>query len=149
FFETIYVSAQDNRPRQRMPVAFGVQVSPIVPSSLFRIRAQSFTDNNGFDVSVAPRAGYSANALIQFGISKKFTLHTGLGLIRRNFLIDATVDSMNLKDLRMRIINYEIPIAATYYVNLGKNFLMCNSIGTAMNFPVSNLTSFNEDVFQF
>lgn len=140
-----WASAQEKMPKD--PVAFGVEISPIIPSNLFRITSSTSSTDN-FTVKRTPNSGFKAAAIIRFGLSGKFALQTGIGYIQRRYTIDSKIDDRKLAPLRMRIVNYEIPLGATYYVHLTPEFLMSISLGVAANFLPKDIITSNEDVFQ-
>lgn len=145
FFCMEIVNAQEKRPKD--PVAFGVEISPIIPSNLFRITATEMQDDN-FQVTRTPNSGFKAAAMIRFGLSGKFAMQTGIGYIRRHFTLDAQIDDIKLEALKVRAINYEIPLGATYYVHLTPEFLMSITLGAAANFLPKDIISSNDDILQ-
>lgn len=142
-FQTL--KAQEEKTKD--PVAFGIEISPIIPSNLFRI-SSSTTTNENFSVKRTPNSGFKAAAMIRFGLKGKFAMQTGIGYISRNFTLDANIDGNGLQPLKVRAINYEIPVGAIYYVNLTDEFLMSITLGAAANFLPKDIITSNDDILQ-
>lgn len=122
---------------EREGASFGVQLKPIVPNDIFRIRGESATEE-GVEFQLDPLVGYKAGAIIRFGIHRRFTMETGINYVRRPYLASAS-DTSGAEEGRMRVIAYDIPIAATYYVRLSEHLYLSTSAGLHLHFLPSNL----------
>ncbi len=122
--------------------AFGIQVKPIIPSSMFRIVTNEFTSDN-IDYFIKPQAGYSLGAMIRFGLSPHFTLQTDINYIKRNFSFSLE-DTSFTSEISLRVVSYEIPVLATYFVRLSRDVYMGPSAGASFQFLPTNLYSKNE-----
>lgn len=142
-----FSSANAQSDFEKDPVAFGIEIAPIIPSNLFRITATEGSDDN-FSMKRSPKSGFKAAALIRFGLKGRFAMQTGIGYIRRHFDIASEIDGEPLKNLRVRAVNYEIPVGASYYVPLAKTFLMSVTLGVAANFLPRDIVTSNEDILQ-
>ncbi len=126
--------------------AFGIHFKPIIPSSIFRIVTDEKTQN-GINYAVAPQTGYSFGATIRFGLSPHFVLQTDINYIKRNFNFTVTDSSFNTS-IPLRVVSYEIPILATYFIRLSKDVYMGPTLGPSFQFLPTNLYSNNDFVKQ-
>ncbi len=125
---------------------FGLQIKPIIPSSIFRIVTDE-KQSNGIIYSVTPETGYSFGAMIRFGISPHFAIQTDINYIKRNFTF-SVIDSSFYTSLPLRVVSYEMPVLATYFVRLSRSVYMGPTVGPSFQFLPTNLYTNNEYVKQ-
>ena len=127
--------AQDNG------LTVGLQFKPIIPSDITNSGSFTFTEDF-VNISVNPKFGYSYGAIVRQSFSKKLSLETGISYVRRNFdfqLID--LDSSFTTGSSVGLVNYEVPICGLFYVQLGEQFYMNNSLGVSLDFFASDVGS--------
>lgn len=142
---TFTVVAQEDAPLKKKGKeknTFGLQIKPIIPSSMFRVVTNEFTTDN-IDYYIKPQTGYSLGAMIRFGLSPHFTLQTDINYIKRNYSFSLE-DSSFTSEIGLRVISYEIPVMATYFVQLSRDVFMGPSAGASFQFLPTNLYSKNE-----
>jgi len=147
FININYCISQDattEKKKKKEKNAFGIQVKPIIPSSIFRIVTDEISQNKIL-YNIKPESGYSFGAMIRFGISPHFTLQTDINYIKRNFSFSVT-DSTFKSDIALRVVSYEIPLLATYFVRIGRDLYMGPTFGASFQFLPTNLYSGN-DIF--
>jgi len=143
----VFSQNSENKPKkQKEKNAFGFQIKPIIPSSMFRIVTDEKTKND-INYSVIPNNGYSAGAMIRFGISPHFAIQTDINYIKRNFTFSVQ-DTTFFTEVPLRIVSYEIPVLATYFIRLSREVYMGPTIGPSFQFLPTNLYSNNEYVKQ-
>jgi len=140
--------AQDteNKKKNKEKNAFGIQIKPIIPNSIFRIVTEEI-DKDGINYSVTPNNGYSFGATIRFGLTPHFALQTDINYIKRNYTFSINDSTFNT-NLGLRVISYEIPVLATYFIRLSKNIYMGPTVGPSFQFLPTNLYSNNDNVKQ-
>jgi hypothetical protein len=73
-------------------------------------------------------------------------MQMGISFIRRNFVVESSYQDIPNNNLKIRVVNYEIPVNVTYYVPLTPRLLLCNTLGVAVNFLPTALLSFDENL---
>jgi len=132
--------------RHREKNAFGIQIKPIIPSSMFRIVTDEIKQED-IIYNVSPQTGFSAGATIRFGLSPRFIVQTDINYINRNFLFTST-EGNKKTDLRLKIVSYEIPLLLTHFVRLSEEIYMGQTAGFSFQFLPTNLFSRNNDLEQ-
>ena len=134
---------------QERVTTFGIQVKPIIPSNLFDAGSEILSQN-GIDYTVDQRVGYSFGGVIRFGITKWFSLESGISYVKRNYSLMLAHDERGFADTtRFGIIGYEIPISGLVFVRLSDEIYMNTSFGLALDmFPSEVGSEGNGDFFQ-
>lgn len=135
---------------QERVTTFGLQMKPIVPSNLFGAGSVELAQN-GVQYSVNQRVGYSFGGVLRFGITKWFSLETGISYVRRNFSAMVFHEEFGFRDTAdYRIIGYEIPISGLVFVKLSDYIYMNTSFGMALDmFPSDVASGRVEDFYQY
>jgi len=123
--------------------AFGIQIKPIIPSSMFRIVTNEILTKEGNLYNIKPETGYSLGAMIRFGLTPHFTIQTDINYIKRNFSFSVS-DSGFTSKIALRVVSYEIPVLATYFVRLSRDVYMGPTFGASFQFLPTNLYSKND-----
>ena len=132
--------------RHREKNAFGIQVKPIIPSSMFRIVTDEI-EQEGIQYFVTPQTGYAFGAAIRFGLSPRFTAQADINYIHRNFSFKS-VDGDKQTEVDLRVVSYEIPLLLTYFVRATEEIYMGPSTGLSFQFLPTNLFSRNTPIEQ-
>jgi hypothetical protein len=132
---------------QKRVTTFGLQIKPIVPSNLFNTGETALTKNN-LDFAVNQKLGYSMGGIIRIGLNERFSMETGISLVKRHF--EATVfDNLDAyaDTTRFGIYGYEVPVLGMVFIRLTDQIYMNTAFGLAFDvFPsdVSSLGSSDE-----
>lgn len=132
---------------QERVTTFGLQVKPIIPSTLLRTGATSLNQNNA-DYVVDHLPGYSFGGVIRIGLNNRFSVESGISYVRRNF--ESSVqhyDQLFSDTVGYRIIGYEIPVTGLVFVRLSDQIYMNTAFGLAFDMFPSDVSNFNSAEF--
>ncbi len=119
---------------------FGVGYKPTFPTRVFR-SGPIILKNDSISADVKPTFGYTFGFNVRIGLSKKFSIESGLNMIQRNYKITYNMsDSINATN-DLNVLNYEVPINALVYIQLSKSMFASTSAGTSLSFYPSELTT--------
>jgi len=122
-------------------VTLGLQVKPIIPFKFFKSGIENLSDEI-YNVEVQQKVGSSYGMVIRWGLTKMFSLETGINQTKRNFnVLNSDVDSSITDQSGFGILNYEIPFQFLVYIKLSEELYMNNSIGLSMNMYPTDVTS--------
>lgn len=125
---------------QNRTVVFGIHIEPVIPSRMFRIQTEDIIRDQ-VTFSIIPKTGYLFGTHLSVNVSRRFTLESGINLIKRDIDIQATEQNLNSKTLGFNIHNFEIPLASTFYVRLTNKLYMGQTVGFSFQMLPSHLTS--------
>lgn len=124
---------------QERITTLGIQIKPMVPSHFFGTGPLSLSGDS-LQVNFQNRVGWSGGVVIRKGLTKMWSVETGISMLQRNYRLDFTSNRYNVSgSTQYKFIGYEIPIQALIYVQLGKQIYMNASAGVSCNFYPSNL----------
>lgn len=124
---------------QERVTTFGVEMKPIIPSSLLRTGLSAKTEE-GIDYEVRQRIGYSFGGVMRFGLTKWLSLESGISFVRRNFSTNVYDPSFDFRDtVSFRVIGYEIPVTGLVFVQLSDQIFMNAAFGLALDMFPSNV----------
>jgi hypothetical protein len=144
FFISFFLLLNGLKAQERV-TTFGLQIKPIIPSSLFNTGEQLLDQNNVF-FSVKPKLGYSFGMVIRKGMTKSLSLETGINYLKRGY--DLTIDDQDLKftdQSNFSLVNYEVPVSLLVYVKLSREVFMNVSGGVSMDIYPSDLFTYSEN----
>ena len=119
----------------------GIQVKPIIASKFLGAGPVSARDRN-FNVTIAPKVGYTFGMVLRRGFTKLLSLETGINYVKRNFQMTCVDDSLGTTDISdFGLVSYEIPVQGLVYVRLGKQIYMNNAFGISLNWYASDVAS--------
>jgi len=124
---------------QKNTVVFGLHLEPIVPSKMFRIQTEDIIRDD-VSFSIIPKTGYLLGAHLSLNISKRFTIESGINLIKRQIEMTATEENTPIS-MSYGIHNFEIPLASTLYVRLSERIYMGHTAGISFQMLPSHLGS--------
>ncbi len=131
--------------------AFGVQFKPIFPLGIVNTDGQLIIDSeNQTRLEIENSGGYSLGAVIRIGLSRRWSLETGINYTRRNY--DFFLSGADFPDSRasVRFTGYEIPIVAMVFVQLGEQMYMNASGGFTFDFfPTGGISSYDRDTMEY
>ncbi len=126
---------------QKEITTFGLQFKPIVSSEIINTGPQS-EQKGQIGFSIKPKQGYSFGMVIRKGISKQFSLETGINFTKRQFQLSIINDTSGFSGTSdFAYVIYEIPVLALLYVQLGEQFYMNTAFGASINFLPSDWRS--------
>lgn len=127
---------------QERVTTVGIQFRPMFSNRFFGV--SNYTSSTDyFSTTIAPRFGMNLGMVIRKGLTKNWSLETGICFVQRNF--QATVRPYSLGDsltMNYRMIAYEIPIQGLIFVKLGSQLYMNASGGCSLDFYPSNVESY-------
>ena len=119
----------------------GIQYKPIVPNGLLRARKQELTQD-GINFTVTQRFGFSGGMVIRKGLSKMWSLETGINLVVRKFLLEIDDPSrLFTGSSKFAITAYEVPVLGLLYVRLGERIYMNTALGISLDIYPSNIST--------
>jgi hypothetical protein len=124
-------------------VSFGLQVSALFPNNLLNIRSAVIVDGD-FLYGVEPVTGFSYGAVVNFRLTNKLYLLSGINLLRRDYVAYETENGVR-NDVRFRTTTFEIPFMASYYVRLSESLLLNVAGGMPIHFLPSDLFVRNQN----
>ena len=121
---------------------FGIQLKPLFSNSFVgagRVEAQS----GDLRCEIIPASGLNYGMVIRRGISKSWSVESGICFVRRNYELK-TFNSELSEPLssRFRLICYEIPLQALVFVKLGEKLYMNGSGGFSVDVYPSDVETF-------
>jgi len=124
---------------QKKTVVFGIHIEPVIPSRMFRIQTEDIVKDD-ITFSIIPKTGYLFGTHLSINVSKRFTIESGINLIKRRIDIQGTENNYE-STLGFHIHNFEIPLASTFYVRLSDKLYMGQTVGVSFQMLPSHLTS--------
>lgn len=131
--------------------AFGVQFKPIFPLGIVNTDGETIFDNvNGTQLDITTRGAYSFGAVIRMGLTKRFSLETGINYIQRNYDFKLSGNDFKASEASVRMIGYEIPIIGMVFVRLGEQMYMNAATGFTFDlFPTGGVASYDRDSIEY
>jgi len=137
---------------QERVTTLGIQFKPMIPSQFFNTDGEVF-DNGEFIAELTPRFGHNFGMVVRHGITRMWSIETGISLVQRNFTINWQVPGLNSEvSSRYRFVSYEIPLQGLVYVRLGKQLWMNASGGVCLDmYPsyIATSTSVRRDTMVY
>jgi len=136
FFIFISLSAR----AQYGVTTLGIELKPIIPSDLFAVTNQPLLYNNNRNTftktfTIQPQLGYSGGATIRIGLSKLWTVESGIYYSTREYRSHLYDDSSKISvSDKFKFENYEMPFLGLIYVRLSKDIYLNNAFGVALDF---------------
>jgi hypothetical protein len=124
----------------------GIELRPIIPGGLVsNLNMHLEQDGRNFDIN--PQPGISMGAVLRFGISKTFTIESGLSYTQRVYRTSYTFGQTKDKS-DFHLVNYELPILEVIYVRLSQNVYLNNAFGLGIDFLPNDLRKENPNYLQ-
>lgn len=140
FIPILLVFAVQVISAQNRTVVFGIHIEPVIPSRMFRIQTEDIIKDQ-VTFSIIPKTGYLFGTHLSVNVSRRFTIESGINLIKRSIDIQATEQNLSSNTLGFNIHNFEIPLASTFYVRLTNKLYMGQTVGFSFQMLPSHLTS--------
>lgn len=119
---------------QERVTTVGIVIRPVFPSKYFRTGPVVTNDNN-VQFTLKQNSGFSAGGAIRYGISKTFSVESGISYVKRGYDLDI-VDSSAVFSSSHKVIGYEIPLQALVFIRLSKQLWMNVGMGPSLDlFP--------------
>lgn len=127
--------------KERFPSYFGLQFKPLFSTNFI---SASKLDLTGTELTAKyhQQFGFSFGGTVRVGLHKIVNLETGLNFVQRNYGIDFNIHSPITQfsaKTEFRIIAYDIPVNALFYIKLTDKFYMNASIGASLGYLPSNV----------
>jgi hypothetical protein len=142
--------AQDDEPEEYDPNSrkeskyksyFGIGYKPIFPTRVFRSGPiKTLNDTVAFGIS--PTFGFSLGMTVRIGLSKKFSIESGLYMLQRNYNLSYKYKESILVSNKLGMLNYELPINALVYIQLSKSIYSSVSTGPSLSFYNADFLTF-------
>lgn len=106
---------------------------------------------DGFELDLQPAYSSSLGMVVRYGLSKTFSVETGINYIQRNFSLDIENTELNLKDATsFGMRSYEVPYQLLSYVRVADKWYMNVAFGASHNIFASDVySSGDEDPFYY
>lgn len=147
-----YAQKKEKKPQTEVPrknfVSFGIEVSPIIPTTLFNNAGTSITNEaENIRFSLKPMVSYRFGGALRFDIfnfkkmrlGNMFTLNTGIFYTQRAFRVgvddvsNPVADSSLISD-RFRFVSYEIPLMLQLHLQASNRIWVNFAVGTGFEF---------------
>jgi len=125
-------------------VSFGIQINTIFPTELLNVR-EAFLLQGDVEYGVDPVNGFSYGGVVNFRLSRRFYILTGINMLRRNYNAYQIKEGVRT-DVRFRTMTFEIPIMASYYIRLSDNLLLNVASGMPVHFTPTDLFARRDDL---
>lgn len=131
--------------------AFGIIFKPIFPLAVVNTDAITFFDSqNENTLDVLNSNGFSIGGVIRIGLSKRWSVETGLNYVRRNYNFTLNSEDFPQSNASIRFTGYEIPAIAMVFVRLGDKSFMNAGAGITFDlFPTGGLTVYDRDTIEY
>lgn len=159
---SLYAQKKDKTPKTDVPrknfVSFGLEVSPIIPTTLFNAAGTSITNQaEGIKFTIKPMVSYRFGGALRFDIfnfkkmqlGNMFTLNTGIFYTQRAFRVgvddvsNPVADSSLISD-RFRFVSYEIPLMLQLHLQASEKIWVNFAVGTGAEFYPSQVYTRND-----
>ncbi len=126
---------------QQYVTTFGIQYKPIVPGLVFR--KDGFTSTEGpLTMSIKPTTGSSFGMVVRRGISKWFSVESGINWVNRTYSISASAtDTILTWENQVKWTTYEIPFQLLIFAPFNDHLFLNAASGVAFNFYPSDIQS--------
>lgn len=127
--------------KERFPSYFGLQFKPLFATNFI---SASKLDLTGTELTAKYKQqfGFSFGGTVRVGLHKIVNLETGLNFVQRNYGINFDIHSpitqLSAKT-EFRVIAYDVPVNALFYIKLSEKFYMNASIGASIGYLPSNV----------
>ncbi len=126
---------------QEHVTTLGVQFKPMISSKFFGTTAET-VQNGDLSLDFNPRFGINFGMIIRKGLTKNWSLETGINLVQRNYSIQFNHPILDKPEtLNFRFIGYEIPLQGMIYVRLGQKLFMNASGGFSVDMYPTDVES--------
>ncbi len=135
------IIAQSYSYSQERVTTFGIQVKPLIPSTLLGTGLEELAGESN-DYQMQQRVGYSFGGVMRKGLTKWLSIETGISYVRRNYEARVFNPTSNFSDTtQFRIIGYEIPLTGLVFVQLAERIYMDGALGIALDMFPSDVES--------
>lgn len=127
--------------KERFPSYFGLQFKPLF-STNFLTASELNLKGDVHSANYSQQFGYSFGGNVRVGLSKIVNLETGLNFVQRNYGIDFSIYSPLTQldaSTSFRIISYDLPVNALFYIKLSEKFYMNASMGFSLGYLPTNV----------
>lgn len=121
-----YATAQKN------VLTVGIQYKPVFPSRYFDGGPLEL-EKDGFVGKMTQKYGHNIGLPVRYGITNWLSAETGISFIQRNYKLDFEYADSSLSETSsLKIISYQIPLKAMFFVRLSERIYMNVAVGAAM-----------------
>lgn len=124
---------------------FGVQLKPLFSNNFVGAGAEE-AESGKIRSRITPASGLNFGMIVRRGISKAWSLETGICFVRRNYKLETYNGELNQPLVTdYRLICYEIPLQAMIFVKLDDKLYMNGSGGVSLDLYPSDVETFASD----
>ncbi len=125
---------------QENVTTFGIQYKPIIPTRVFNSGFTALSDDN-WNIEIGPKFGHNFGMVIRRGLSKRWSVESGINFVTRNFQVDASYNDTTFTDTDFKLIAYEIPIKGLVYIQLGDRLFLNTALGFSIDMYPSDIVT--------
>lgn len=125
----------------KFPSYFGVVVAPVFPNNFLGTKTTVFSDSTQtLTTTFDQKTGFMFGASVRIGLTKRFSIETGLTQIRRNYSVSFAVPDSNLyADKTFSFVSYDIPLNGLVYVQMTDEIYMNAALGISITHYPSDI----------
>lgn len=127
---------------QENVTTLGIQLKPMIPSKYFNTGTKGI-ESDTVNIDIQPRVGLNFGMIVRRGLTKSWSLETGICLVQRNYTMNIDIPALGERQsMSFRYICYEIPLQGIIFVKLSDELYMNGSAGFSLDLYPSNIESF-------
>lgn len=135
----ISLMAMSQASRLKSESFFGLNYKPLIPFGVVGDAPIDLQTEN-LKATVSSKLGYSFGALVRSRITDLIALETGLLYTQRNYKSDIALADSNLYAKgEFGIVNFDLPVNALVFIQLGQNLYANAMLGGSLNFNPSDV----------
>lgn len=126
---------QVEEKREKFPSYFGLILSPTLPTSFLGPQSSTAMDTTGqMSTTFKQKTGYMFGATIRIGLTKRFSIETGISQIHRNYEVTMDLPDSSIHNVKsFSFISYDIPVNGLVYVQMGQQWYMNAYFGVSIS----------------
>lgn len=134
-------SQKNKKKKNRFPSYFGIVASPVIPNNFIgKIHSVFKNESEQMTVDFHNRWGVTFGATARIGLTKLFSLETGISQVRRMYNVSVSVPDSSIQvSSKLAFINYDIPLNGLFYIQLAEQWFMDASLGVSLTHFPSNV----------
>jgi hypothetical protein len=104
----------------------------------------------GSTLQIDVNSGYNIGAVIRFGLTKRFSIETGINYIARNYSFELTNTNFPSSSSEIKFPGYQLPLLGMIFVRLSENIYMNSAAGLSFDmFPTAGVVSQDRDSIEY
>jgi len=146
-FLMLFTIINGSAEAQERVTTFGIQFKPIVPTRLMNTGTRDLNNHN-VSMTIEPRLGYAFGMVVRAGLTKMFSLETGINYVVRNyrFRVFDNASDRNITT-NMTFDGYEIPLTGLIFVRLNQKWYLNSMAGASFDmYPTGGIKYRDQDL---